>query len=47
MKLIQLIYASAATKLFTPAELRELLRLARIKLLTSKYANIKNAMAAT
>jgi len=31
MKLIQLIYASAATKLFTPAELRELLRLARIK----------------
>ena len=31
MKLIQLIYVSAALKLFTPAELRELLRLARIK----------------
>jgi Sensors of blue-light using FAD len=31
VKLIQLIYASAATKLFTPAELRELLRLARAK----------------
>jgi len=31
MKQIQLIYASAATNLFTPAELRELLRLARIK----------------
>jgi hypothetical protein len=31
MKLIQLIYASAALKLFAPAELRELLRLARIK----------------
>jgi len=31
MKLIQLIYVSAALKLFAPAELRELLRLARIK----------------
>jgi hypothetical protein len=31
MKLIQLIYASAAAKPFTPAELRELLRLARLK----------------
>jgi hypothetical protein len=31
MKLIQLIYVSAAKNLFTPAELRELLRLARIK----------------
>jgi hypothetical protein len=31
MKLIQLIYASAAAKPFTAAELRELLRLARIK----------------
>jgi len=31
MKLIQLIYASAAAKPFTPAELRELLRQARLK----------------
>jgi hypothetical protein len=31
MKLIQLIYVSAAKNLFNPAELRELLRLARIK----------------
>jgi len=31
MKLIQLIYVSSAKNLFTPAELRELLRLARIK----------------
>jgi len=31
MKLIQLIYVSAATNRFNPAELRELLRLARLK----------------
>ena len=31
MKLTQLIYVSAAKNLFNPAELRELLRLARIK----------------
>jgi hypothetical protein len=31
MKLIQVIYVSAARHLFNPAELRELLRLARIK----------------
>ena len=31
MKLIKLIYASAATKLFSPADLRELLRRARLK----------------
>ena len=31
MKLIQLIYVSSATKLFSPADLRELLRQARLK----------------